>query len=247
VIHPGQIAFLGQDLVSTSSAARTRPFFVQVMCWPLTDNAWAALTQSWNAIRALREGSMPLVRVHKGPQAPPSWIQGVAPKLSAPFRDNPAEESTLAAWISRAHVSIAIAVVEASKAGAKKAPDYDATVAECLTGYLDFLKFPAYEPFRLIVAGALPAAQRLELTHALTEARKRLREMPAMRRFPEVPIRYCNEGDDLIPMDFANLVASAINRFAQLPDVPNPLFDAIRPKLARVPRRIEALESRRRQ
>jgi hypothetical protein len=247
-IQPGQIAFLGQSQIpATATPASDRDFFIQALCWPLTSNAWGALTTSWATIKSLRDGSGSLLTINKRPPSPPSWIHAAVPNLGAPFRDNPAEESTLAAWISRAQVSISLAVIPANQLKAKESAPYLVSVSECLSGYLDFLKFPGYEPCQLVVAGPLPAADQQQLTSALIEVQKRLGDSsPSRQRLATLRLRSCAEGEVLLPVDFANLVSAAVARFVNAPGVPNPVFDAIRPKLIHVPRRIAALEGHRR-
>jgi hypothetical protein len=245
-IHPGQIAFLGQSDSTKRATAGSPDAFVQALCWPLTSTAWAALTKSWVAIKSARDSSTPLIKIHKGPPAPLSWVYSAVPNLGAPFRENPAEESTLAAWISRAQVSIALSVVGADQLKGKDTSPYGLAIMDCLSGYLDFLKFPGYEPCQLVVAGPLASAERQQLTSALTEAQKRLRDVPSMQRLSKLPLRICADGEVPLPVDFANLVSAAIARFVNAPGTANPVFDAIRPKLVQVPRRIAALEGHRR-
>jgi hypothetical protein len=239
----GQIAFLGQS--HATAHAPGSEVFVQALCWPLTSNAWTALTQSWSTIRALRDSSAPLIKIHKGPTPPPSWVYASVATLGAPFRDNPAEESTLAAWMARAQVSLSLAVIPTVERGKDTSP-YAASMAECLSGYLEFLRFPGYEPCRLVVAGALVPADRQQLTSALGEAQKRYRETPSMQRLAKLPLKTCVDGQVPLPVDFASLVSAAVARYVNSPAIPNPIFDAIRPKLVQVPRRIAALESHRR-
>jgi hypothetical protein len=245
-IHAGQIAFLGRSVSRKEASADSKDACVQVLCWPLASTAWAALTRSWATIKSARDSSAPIIRIHKGPPAPPSWIHSAVPNLGAPFRDNPAEESTLAALISRAQVSIALSVVEVDRLKGKDEPPYAPAILDCLSGYLDYLRFPGYEPCQLVVAGPLAAAERQLLTNAWTEARKRLRDEPPMQRLAKLSLRICPDGEIPLPVDFANLVSAAIARFVDAPGTPNPVFDAIRPKLVQVPRRIAAVEGHRR-
>jgi len=246
-IQPGRIAFLGQGRIHAGSApASDQACFIQVLCWPLASHAWAALTSSWATIKSLRDGSSSHLTINKRPPPPPSWVHEAVPNLGAPFRDNPAEESTLAAWVSRAQVSLSLSVVAEDQRRGKASSPYPASLGECLSGYVDFLEFPGHEPCQLVVAGPLPAIETQQLTSALIEVQKRLGDTPTMQRLAKLPLRTCGDGEVPLPVDFANLVAAAVARFVDAPGVPNPVFDAIRPKLAHVPRRVAALEGHRR-
>jgi hypothetical protein len=244
-LRPEQIAFLGQG-GTRSPANGGKATFVQVFCWPLTGTTWASLTKSWATLKALRESSTPLVRIHKGPPTQPSWVYAAVPGLGAPFQDNPAEESTLAAWISRAHVALAMSVVEADARNLLEATPYAISLPECLSGYVDFLKFPGYDPCQLMVAGPMDANEQQRLNAAFSDVQRRVGDAPASRSLAKLTLRVCAPEEVLLPVQFVTLASAAAARFVQAPEAANPIFDAIRPKLVQVPRRIAEVERHRR-
>lgn len=221
------------------------PLFVQALCWARTPQAWSALAQSWTSMKAYRDENANGYKIHKGHPVPASWVLASVPSLGAPFRDNPAEESTLAAWISRAQVSFALAIVPKAAKAAKDSEGacYRESVLECLSGYREFFKQPGYEACRLVLAAA-PAGQRGELlTAAFKAAQERLRSpgAPAPMR-----VQFCAPGEEPLPLELASLASAATLRHLLAPGVGNPIFDAVRSKLVRVPRAITTIEDRRR-
>jgi hypothetical protein len=185
-------------------------------------------------MKAYRDEVTPSFKHSKGHPISSSWVLATVPLLGAPFRDNPAEESTLAAWISRAQISIAVAIFpEESKAS----KDSDAlllraSVLECLNGYADFLKFPGSRPCRVVLAAAQPSDRGAWLTAAFKAAHER---QPAP--FPAAPLQlqFCAPGEDPLPLALTTLVSAAVLRYVDDPTVGNPIFHAVRPKLMRVP------------
>ena len=242
-LKPAEIAFLGE--FESETAARPvdeKSLFIQVLCWSRTANGWFALNESWDSMKAYRDGTTPFVRPAKSPPPPPSWVLAVAPKLGAPFRDNPAEESTLAAWISRAQISFSIAIIEKSKADSE-GTYYRAALLESLGSYQAFLESPAYEPSRLIMTAEHSQLRHTRLVEAFKEARVRLQ---AETIFEAMQLQPCNLGKYPLPLELANLASAAVLRYLKSPSVSNPIYDAIRLKMAHVPGRIAMIEGSRR-
>lgn len=242
-LKPADVAFLGEyeSIISPRSFSE-KPLFVQVLCWSRTSQGWAALTKSWDSMRAYRDDTTSVVRVVKGPEPPPSWVYTVVPKLGAPFRDNPAEESTLAAWISRAQISFTIAVIDKEPKDSEGLL-YRASVLDCLNGYQAFLKSPGYEPCRLIVTGEHPQKRHMRLMEAFKEARARLDNVASLET---QLLRPCGIGETPLPLELANLASVAIVRYLNAPTASNPIYDAVRAKIEQVPRRITMIEGAKR-
>ena len=242
-MKPAEVAFLGE--YESKTEARTvdeKPLFVQVLCWSRTTQGWAALNESWESMRAYRDESTPFAKSGKSAPIPPSWVYGVTPKLGGPFRENPAEESTLAAWISRAQISFAMAIVDKSNKDAEGA-FYRAALLESLGSYQAFLESPAYEPCRLIIAAEHPRQRQAQLMEAFRDARVRLQNQTL---FETMQLESCSPERFPLPLELANLSSAAIARYLHSPSTSNPIYDAIRLKLASVPARIAVLESSRR-
>ena len=234
---PEQIAFLGEcESSSSGRPASDGCYFVHALCWSRTAKAWAALLQSWASMKAYRDEYSATFKHAKGHPVASSWIATAVPSLGAIFRDNPAEESTLAAWISRAQVSIALSVIHCpSRVTNPGVPPHPAAVLECMSGYLDFLKMPGYTPIRVVCAAAGPPDRSAELVSAFKHARERLR--PSTSLSP-IDVEICEPGEDPLPLAMTNLIGAAVLRYLDDPTVGNPIFHAIRPKLIRVPAEI---------
>ncbi len=242
-LKPAEVAFLGEfESEATIRSVADKSLYVQVLCWSRTAQGWAALNESWDSMKAYRDESTPFARPAKGPPSPPSWVFAAVPKLGAPFRDNPAEESTLAAWISRAQISFAMAIIDKSK---KDSEDtyYRAAVLDCLGGYQAFLESPAYESCRLIMTAEHPQQRHTRLMEAFKEARIRLQ---AETTFETLQIQSCDIGKYPLPLELANLASAAVARYLNSPSISNPIYDAIRLKLVQVPRRIVVTEASKR-
>lgn len=238
VLKPADVAFLGEHEVKTARGSKEPSRFVQVLCWSRTPMAWPALTQTWEAIKSYREDSSPFTKIHKAPIAAPSWVQTTVPQLGAPFINNPAEESTLAAWIARAHIALVVAIVEVgTKDGDGVA--YRTSLLDCLSAYQTFLKFPAYDPCRVIAAGARTPERTALLTQAFPEALERLR---GERALTHLQLRLCAPNENPLPLALATLASAAVVRYLQSPTASNPIYEAIRSKFVAVPRPIAVLE-----
>lgn len=237
-LKPVDVAFLGEHEVKAARGSKEPSRFVQVLCWSRTPVAWPALAQAWESIKAYREDSSPYTKIHKAPVAAPSWVQTTVPQLAAPFINNPAEESTLAAWIARAHIALVAAIVEP---GAKDGDGvmYRTSLLGCLSAYQTFLKFPAYDPCQVIVTAARTTERAALLAAAFPEALDRLR---GERSLTHLQLRLCAPDENPLPLALATLASAAVVRYLQSPTANNPIYEAIRSKFVAVPRPITALE-----
>jgi hypothetical protein len=234
---PEQLAFLGE----CESSASGRPssdgrYLVHALCWSRTSKGWAALAQSWASMKAYRDDYSPTFKHAKGHPVASSWVAAAVPSLGTIFHDTPAEESTLAAWISRAQVSIALSVINSQSPASSSAPlPYPAAILECMSGYLEFLKMPGYTPIRAVLAAAGSPDRAKALVTAFNQARDRLR--PSMSLDP-IKVEIGEPGEDPLPLAMTNLISAAVLRYLNEPTAGNPIFHAVRPKLIRVPAEI---------
>lgn len=242
-LKPAEVAFLGEfESESETRSGDEKSLFVQILCWSRTAQGWVALNESWDSMKAYRDESTAFARPGKSTPPPPSWVYTVAPKLGAPFRDNPAEESTLAAWISRAQISFAIAVIDKSKKDSEGA-FYRAALLENLGSYQAFLESPSYEPCRLIMTAEHSKQRHACLLEAFEEARVRLQKAII---FEAMHLQSCLPGKYPLPLELADLASAAVIRYLKSPSTSNPIYDAIRLKLVDAPARITMMESSKR-
>jgi hypothetical protein len=242
-LKPVEVAFLGECAVRAADR-RAPPLYVQALCWSRTRLGWTALTETWAAIKAQRDGTTPHVKLVKGPPPPPSWVYVAVPMLGAPFREITAEESTLAAWIARTQLAFAVAIVDdAGTARRGDALPYKSAIGQCLEGYQAFQSTPGYDPVRLVMAPAQAPSREGGLAEAFRDVRVRLRGAPVLEG---LQLRTCAPGGDPLPLALATLAATAVARHVAEPGTANPIYDAVRGKLAQVPRRLAAEGNHRR-
>lgn len=244
-LQPSQVAFFGECEASAGPrSASTSPLTVHALCWARTATAWSALAQSWTSMKAYRDEITPSFKHSKGHHIPLSWVLEAVPLLGAPFRDNPAEESTLAAWISRAQMSIAVAVLPE---GPKLTKDnvgqhFRASFLECMSSYAEYLRSPGSRPCRIVLAAAHAPDRCTWLSAAFKAAHER---QPVS--FPPEPmdLQFCEPGEEPLPLSLTTLISAAVLRYVDDPAVGNPIFHALRPKLIRVPPAIASPRSAR--
>lgn len=185
-------------------------------------------------MKAYRDEGITSFKHSKGHSVPSSWVLATTPVLGAPFLDNPAEESTLAAWISRAQVSIAVAILPEESKAAKDSAGLllRASVLECMNGYAEFLRLPGSKPCRVVLAAAHPPDRGASLAAAFKAAHER--QQTSFLREP-MELQFCAPGEDPLPLALTTLVSAAILRYMDDPTVGNPIFHSVRPKLIRIP------------
>jgi hypothetical protein len=241
-LRPADVAFLGECAIRPADRrTHAAPLYVQALCWSRTTQGWEALAKAWELMKAHRDECTSTLRIVKGPTPPPSWVFASVPLLGAPFRDLPAEESTLAAWIARSQLSFAVSIID-QPSGASKPADalpYRPAIRECLEGYQAFLKTPGYDPVRLVMAAAQPPSRDIGLADAFRAVRSRLRGDAFV---DALQLRTCTPGAEPLALAAANLACAAIARHVAMPAMGNPIHDAVRAKLVRVPPRLAALD-----
>lgn len=232
-LRPEHMAFLGEY----AGATQGKHVFVQILCWPTVPAAWGMLAQSHAGLRSQRGGMAAL----PGPKGA-SWIHQVAPQLSRPLeRDAAAAESTLATLIRRLPIRFAAAMAEIDPASASASETlrYRDLFSQSLDAYGAHLRAANQAACRaLVTAGPSDAGRKAygEVLPHLDDA-TRIEGM-ALIGWPG--------SDTPLPLEMAQLAASAIGRHFQDPAVVSPLFETVRGHLVPSPRFPSNGSSRRR-
>ena len=238
-LSPSQIAFLGEcESAAPDNLSETGALFVQILCWSCTPTAWQVLLHSWESMQAYCNDVVPGATQSSPVESPPdAWIHAVAPRLGRPFHEAAAKESTLAALIARAEIAFAVSIIDKSppRAGRQGKSLYRIAVPEFLTGYLRFLTSCGYQPCQMVIAGAHDVIGRDGLRSAFKLDRRRFQ---GPRCTEPLQLRFCPPGEEPLPLELANLASAAVVRHLTAPKLANPIFEEVRSKLAKVPRRI---------
>jgi len=202
------IAFFGDNCDIDEGA------HAQVLCWPTTATAWHALTQAWRSLRTPGVKSPPAVNA--------SWAYRYGPQLCSVYVDVAALETSIAALIQRAAMGISVAVSDDDRRTSRREMFQD-----CLVGYQEFLRTPGRSMWTVAVVGAPrgndPVIENFSLASQGVS-------------FPKPPALQVWDGaTDPIPLEIARIAAGAVARYMEAPGGVNPIFDAVRTKLATVP------------
>lgn len=200
---------------------------VQALCWPIVPNAWVLLQQAWAAVCANRQS------VGKDPLAwtapPTSWIGERAPQLVAPFRDTPAEESSVAGLLARTPIQIGLGI---STIGSDPAAAQRQTLAECLGVYGEHLRQPGRSPCTTVVTRGGDADGDRQSVDALLRARLRMADSAWLQ---DLRMQFAREDAAPLPLEAAAVVArSVVERLAGRPGI-QAVLDVAVAKFVRVP------------
>lgn len=223
---PEQVAFLGS---ADHSSEDGRHRCVHVLCWPTVPTGWNVTAQRWHSLCAERGG-----REFTEAQWEPAdaWIVESAPQLAAPFRGTTAAESSLASLLARIPMHVAIGLAEVASARHAGEAAHRTAFSNCLTTYDDVLQAPGREPCSLLVARSRGELADRRTQETFGVCRARFAKSPWVKR---AQVRHWMDKVEPIPLDWANLLAAAVVRRLTTPTVPQPLFDALVPKLVRNP------------
>ena len=211
----GGNAFLGSALRPIAGTA----FCVHVLCWPMVPVAWRSLAEAWESVggwRSPHEGT--------GKAQAESWIAACAPQLGSPFRGVTAEESTIAAILTRTAMSVAISAVDdAPAAGASLRQG----LWHCLSSYANHIDVPGRRPCRVLVSrtGAGPDDCRDAFAHC----RERLPKAEWLQR---MELHNWDRPVEPLALEAAHVIANSVARYRADREAENPIVDAIRPKLS---------------
>lgn len=221
-----RIAFLSSAFATTEVGESV---FVQSLCWPTVPTAWIELTQSLNTLCSGRDSdpSTKLPSLEKFP----SWIRNCAPQLAAPFRNTAtAEDSSIAALLSRAPMQIAIAIIDLRDGHSLGM--HQRALSQCLAVYNESLQLPCRESCTLLVSRSQAAAIDQQQLDALAKCKT---HMPGAHWLKEMQLQFWSEPPEPIPLELSQLVATAAARYALDDEASLPLIDAILTKLVHNP------------
>jgi hypothetical protein len=240
VLAPGRIAFLG----SASATDAAGSVYVQAMCWAAIPDAWATLACAWQSVHSMRDEIMAYVTA---PATPASWISVCAPQLSAPFRDTTAEESSVAALITRTPVQIAVTVVEIPRTGKEtKATAVSAqrhAFANNLAVYDSFLRAPGRHAYSMLVSRIQSAEAEREYREELALCQLRMSGTDWIR---DLELRAWKEPVEPLPLELAHVIATSVVRHRHQEELANPVFDAVLAKLVHAPFQVKRHKHKRR-
>jgi hypothetical protein len=179
--------------------------------------------------------------------APPSWISICAPQLSAPFRDTTAEESSVAALITRTPVQIAVAVIEVPKTSKETAATAVSAqrqaLADNLAVYDSFLRVPGRHAYSMLVSRMPSAEAERQYREELALCRSRMSGTDWLR---DLQLRAWKEPVEPLPLELAHVIAASVARHRHQQDTPNPVFDAVLTKLVHAPFQVKRPKYKRR-
>jgi len=219
-----RIAFLG-----TAQGAKVSGESIQVqsLCWPMVPTAWSDLTHAWQRLRELRSES-PYAST---PDSRSSWVAASAPQLATPFRGTTAEESSVAALLTRTPIRIAISLITTRRSGEPAAPSgsWQQALSACLAIYHEFVRWPARRPCTLFVCRHDEEVTDRQLSNAFHQCRART---PEATWLASAQARVWSESIEPLALELAHLVAASVLRHQLEPSEPNAIFDTVLTKLA---------------
>lgn len=209
------------------------PISIQVVCWANLPQAWQALAQAWHSLAAHRADASSTAR-SKNAVTPPAWLVAAAPRMSEPFNELAAVESSMAALIRRGSITLVVGIGDAPSAVSNPVQaSFRAATRAWMNDYEAYLKTPGTRPVQRIVALSSGAAHDKILFDALTMGRTQSSQSHVWRA---IATQFGNIDDARLPFELTRLAAAATARRMACPDEDNPVFDAIVTKLNAVPR-----------
>lgn len=232
-----RIAFLGSARVSNDAGETV---FVQSLCWPALPTAWMDLTHALHALYTGRGNPSPHV---SGVDRVPSWVRACAPQLAAPFVGTAAaEESSIAALLARTPMRAAISVFDL-RGGRTTDGMTQQALSQCLSAYDQFLRTPSRQPCTLLVSRSQTEVIDQQYLDELVRCRALMPEAPWLG---DLQLQFWDEALEPLPLELAQVLASAAARHMLAEGTSDTLFDAISTKLVHNPieRRRSALKRR---
>lgn len=225
-LDPARIAFSGSAQLDEPAPATVH---VQVLCWPIMATAWASLTQTWTATRVERGDRKP---VTGAAAAVTSWIRACAPQLGAPFRDSTAEDSSIAALVTRTPIEIAVVVQDSRKRRnpitTREHPQLEA-LSGCLSQYSDAARARRRLPCAMLLSRSRGTIIDRQCLKELEQARSMNAETGSLA---QMQLHFWGQPKEPLPLELANVIAAAILRHQLDPAGFNPVFEAVLGKLA---------------
>lgn len=213
----GNNAFVG----SATLAIAQKHLVVHALCWPIVPTAWRSLAQAWDSVGGWRdETDAP------GKPGSPSWIAECAGQLGSPFRGTTAEESTIAAILTRTPMSVAISVLDGTDA--HQAIQRQGFLS-CLSSYDAYVKVPGRRACTIVVARDDGGVTAQGYADAFAHTRQRL---PTAEWLQNMELHCWTDTVASLPLEAAHVIATSVARYRGDGNMANPIVDAIRTKLA---------------
>ncbi|WP_363799868.1 hypothetical protein ABU614_07100 [Lysobacter firmicutimachus] len=205
------------------------PVSAVVLCWPTVPQAWVEVGYCLRAMLVERGRMLPGIPL----PARASWLRDCAPQLAAPFqRTALAEETSVAALLSRAAMRVAVTVVGVGP-NRVAAPSSRAMPLEgCLTTFDREASSASKRDCAFVVSAAQPESIRAEYLDSLELARSR---MPGSSLLRDLQLTFLPSGTEPLPTELANVVATSVLRHLQSHGDTDAVFDAARSKFANDP------------
>lgn len=213
---PEHIAFAGE--------ARTDARSALVLCWPALPAAWSVLAQATASLNRIRSEATPF---RDARPAVTSWMQAVAPQLSRPvIHDLIAGESTLASLVRRLPIRMAVAVAEHETLGHGMPEPLRCRelFAGCLAAYDAHLRDAQQPAARVVMIKGKEPPLEILYQASYQEVGARLATSGPMSA---MELRFWT-GTSPLPLELAELAATAVTRHLQDPDKPHPLVETIK-------------------
>ena len=207
-------AFMGSATLPFAGA----DLYVHALCWSNVPTAWRSMSQAWESVGSWRDELSAPTRVLS-----PSWVAECAPQLGSPFRGATSEESTIAALLTRAPMSIALSVLDGAQALDSMQRD---GMLNCLSSYDKYINVPGRLPCRMLVARGDD-----EKSHTDAFARSR-RRLPDAKWLQNMELRCWMGAVEPLPLEIAHVIAASVARFRIDGDMANPIAEAVSAKLA---------------
>ncbi len=203
------IAFFGSNFESAAEDA-----CAQVLIWPTTPGAWHALTDTWRVLRS--------PDVKRSPAVTASWVSQAAPQISTLYNDVAALETSVASMITRASMGMAVAVSTLDRRASPREMFID-----CLLGYQEYLRRQGRATWSAAVID--PTADNKSVSEQFRVATHGI-------PFAKPPsLNFWDDPTAPIPLEIARVASAAVARYVSNRAAPNPIFEAVRSKLAILP------------
>lgn len=213
----GHNAFMGSASLSLADATLR----VHAMCWPIVPTAWRSMAQAWESIGGWRDELDTIAKAQS-----PSWIADCAAQLGSPFRGTSAEESTVAAILTRTPMYVAISVLDGGEGDGAIQRE---SLLNCLSSYDKYITVPGRRPCRILVSRSLGKATDRGHIDAFARSRQRL---PDAQWLHDMELCCWSDPIEPLPLEAAHVIAASIARYRADDDRANPIADAVRAKLA---------------
>lgn len=225
-VEPDRIIFIASAQGDSSAGESVS---VVVVCWPTVPQAWIGIGHSLRTMLVERGKTMPGVPLPERA----SWLRDCAPQLAAPFqRTALAEETSVAALLSRTPMRVAIAVTGIDSNRVAMTKFHGTPLEACLTTFDHEARLASQRDFTLAISTSQPNSIQAEYRDALKVARDRL---PGSILLRDLKLDFWPSGTEPLPLELAKVVAASALRHFQSGSDADSVFDAAKAKFANDP------------